>query len=123
MAHYVDGFVIPLPKKHLNAYRRLAQKAGEVWRDHGALDFKECVGDDLNVKMALSFPRGIKTKPGETVLFSYIVFKSRASTRSRQRKGDERPASCEDDGSKGNAIRCEADDVRRIQDHSRSLNL
>ena len=65
-------------KKHLNAYRRLAQKAGEVWRDHSALDFKECVGDDLNVKMALSFPRGIKTKPGETVLFSYIVFKSRA---------------------------------------------
>ena len=78
MAHYVDGFVIPLPKKNLNAYRRLAQKAGEVWRDHGALDFKECVGDDLNMKMALSFPRGIKTKPGETVLFSYIVFKWRA---------------------------------------------
>ena len=78
MAHYVDGFVIPLPKKNLNAYRRLAQKAGEVWRDHGALDFKECVGDDLNVKMGLPFPRGIKTEPGETVLFSYIVFKSRA---------------------------------------------
>jgi len=78
MAHYVDGFVIPLPKRRLNAYRRLAQEAGEVWRDHGALDFKECVGDDLNVKMPLSFPRGIKTKPGETVLFSYIVFKSRA---------------------------------------------
>ena len=78
MAHYVDGFVIPLPKKHLKAYRRLAQKAGEVWRDHGALDFKECAGDDLNVKMALPFPRGIKTRPGETVLFSYIVFKSRA---------------------------------------------
>jgi Uncharacterized conserved protein len=78
MAHYVDGFVIPLRKKHLNAYRRLAQEAGQVWRDHGALDFKECVGDDLNVKMGLSFPRGIKTRPGETVLFSYIVFKSRA---------------------------------------------
>ena len=78
MAHYVDGFVIPLPKKNLNAYRRLAQKAGQVWRDHGALDFKECVGDDLNVKMGLPFPRGIKTKPGETVLFSYIMFKSRA---------------------------------------------
>jgi len=77
MAHYVDGFVIPLPRKNLTAYRRLAQKAGKVWRDHGALDFRECVGDDLNVKMALSFPRGIKTKPGETVLFSYIVFKSR----------------------------------------------
>lgn len=78
MAHYVDGFVIPLPRKNLGAYRRLAQKAGKVWRYHGALDFRECVGDDLNVKMALSFPRGIKIKPGETVLFSYIVFKSRA---------------------------------------------
>ena len=78
MAHYVDGFVIPLPKKNLTAYRRLAQKAGKVWRDHGALDFKECVGDDLGAKMTLSFPRGMKTKPGETVLFSYIVFKSRA---------------------------------------------
>ena len=63
MAPYVDGFVIPLPKKNLTAYRRLAQKAGKVWRDHGALDFKECVGDDLGGKMALSFPRGINTKP------------------------------------------------------------
>ena len=78
MADYVDGFVIPLPKKNLNTYRRLAQKAGRVWKDHGALEFRECVGDDLNVEMGLSFPRGIKTKPGETVLFSYIVFKSRA---------------------------------------------
>jgi len=77
MAHYVDGFVIPLPKKNLTAYCRLAQTAGKVWREHGALDFRESVGDDLNVKMALSFPRGINTKPGETVLFSYIVFKSR----------------------------------------------
>ena len=78
MAHYVDGFVIPLPKANLNTYRRLAQKAGRVWKDHGALEFRECVGDDLSVEMRLSFPRGIKTKPGETVLFSYIVFKSRA---------------------------------------------
>ena len=78
MANYVDGFVIPLPKKNLNTYRRLAQKAGRVWKDHGALEFRECVGDDLNVEMGLSFPRGIKTKPGETVLFSCIVFKSRA---------------------------------------------
>ena len=78
MANYVDGFVIPLPKKNLTTYRRLAQKAGGVWKDHGALEFCKCVGDDLNVEMGLSFPRGIKTKPGETVLFSYIVFKSRA---------------------------------------------
>ena len=78
MAHYIDGFVIPLPKKNVNAYRRMAQKAGRVWRDHGALEFRECVGDDLNIKMGLPFPRGIKTTPGETVLFSYIVYKSRA---------------------------------------------
>jgi uncharacterized protein YbaA (DUF1428 family) len=77
MAHYIDGFVIPVPKKNINAYRRMAGKAGKVWRDHGALEFRECVGDHLNVKMCLSFPRGIRTKPGETVLFSYIVFKSR----------------------------------------------
>jgi uncharacterized protein YbaA (DUF1428 family) len=78
MAHYVDGFVIPLPKKNVNTYGRMAKKASKVWRDHGALEFRECVGDDLNVKMGLPFPRGIKTKPGETVLFSFIVFKSRA---------------------------------------------
>jgi uncharacterized protein YbaA (DUF1428 family) len=78
MAHYIDGYVIPIPKKNVNTYRRGAKKAGRVWRDHGALEFRECVGDDLNVKMGLPFPRGIKSKPGETVLFSYIVFKSRA---------------------------------------------
>ena len=78
MPHSVDGFVLPIPKKNLNAYRRMAQKAGKVGRHHGAVEFRECVGDDLNVKMRLPFPRGIKLKPGETVLFSYIVFKSRA---------------------------------------------
>jgi uncharacterized protein YbaA (DUF1428 family) len=78
MAHYIDGFVIPVPKKKINAYRRMAGKAGKVWRDHGALEFRECVGDDLNVKMCLSFPRGIRTKPGETVLFSYTCL-SRAA--------------------------------------------
>src|SRR5262245_23307962 len=78
MATYVDGFVIPLPKKNLNTYRRLAQKVGRVWKDHGALEFRECVGDDLNVEMRLSSRSGIKTKQGESVLFSYIVFKSLA---------------------------------------------
>jgi len=87
MAHYIDGFVIPVPKKKINAYRRMAGKAGKVWRDHGALEFRECVGDDLNVKMCLSFPRGIRTKPGETVLFSYIVFKSRGHRDPWNRKG------------------------------------
>jgi uncharacterized protein YbaA (DUF1428 family) len=75
---YVDGFVLPVPKKNLPAYRRMAQKAGKIWREHGALEFRECVGDDLKVKMGTSFPRKIKVKPGETVLFSWIVFKSRS---------------------------------------------
>jgi len=75
---YVDGYVLPVPKKSLQAYRRLAQKAGKIWREHGALEFRECVGEDLNVKMGTPFPRRIKLKPGETVMFSWIGFKSRA---------------------------------------------
>lgn len=75
---YVDGYVLPVPKKNLRAYARMAGKAGKVWRDHGALDYKECAGDDLKVKFGVRFPRIMKLKPGETVVFSYIVFKSRA---------------------------------------------
>ena len=75
---YVDGYVLPVPKKNLAAYRRMALKAGKVWIDHGALEVRECAGDDLQTKMAVSFPRTIKLKPGETVVFSWIVFKSRA---------------------------------------------
>jgi uncharacterized protein YbaA (DUF1428 family) len=78
MANYVDGFVVPVPKKNLQAYRRMAQKAGKVWRDHGALEFRECVADDVKVGKWTSFPRSVKRKPSETVVFSYIVFKSRA---------------------------------------------
>jgi uncharacterized protein YbaA (DUF1428 family) len=78
MAKYVDGFVLPVPKKNMAAYRRMAQKASKIWREFGALDYKECAGDDLNVNVGLPFPRGIKTKPGETVVFSYIVYKSKA---------------------------------------------
>ena len=75
---YVDGFVVPIPKKNLPSYRTIAKKAGRIWRDHGALDYVEATGDDLRVKMGMMFPRMVKTRPGETVLFSYIVFKSRA---------------------------------------------
>jgi uncharacterized protein YbaA (DUF1428 family) len=76
---YVDGFVIPIPKGNLAAYRRMARLGGRVWKDHGALEFRECVGDDLNVKgMGTPFPRRLALKRGETVLFSFIVFKSRA---------------------------------------------
>jgi uncharacterized protein YbaA (DUF1428 family) len=75
---YVDGFVVPVPKKKLNAYRRMAKMAGKVWRDHGALEFCECVADDVKVGKRTSFPRSVKRKPGETVVFSWIVYKSRA---------------------------------------------
>ncbi len=75
---YVDGYVLPVPKTNLQAYRRLAQKAGKIWREHGALEFRECVGEDLNVKMGAPFPRRIKLKRHETVVFSWIGFKSRA---------------------------------------------
>ncbi len=75
---YVDGFVIPIPKKNLPAYRRMAAAAGKIWRDHGALDYKECVGNDLQTKYGMPFPRLAKLKRGETVLFSYIGYKSRA---------------------------------------------
>jgi uncharacterized protein YbaA (DUF1428 family) len=74
---YVDGFVIPLARKNLPAYRRMARKAGRIWREHGALEFRECVGDDLNVTMGAPFPRKLRLKRGETVLFSWIVFRSR----------------------------------------------
>ena len=75
---YVDGCVLPVPKKRLAAYKRLAGKAGRIWREHGALGYQECVGDDLGVKFGLPFPRLVKPKAGETVVFSWIVFKSRA---------------------------------------------
>ena len=78
MPNYVDGFVVPVPKKKLPAYIRMAKKASKIWKEHGALDYKECVGDDLNIKFCMPFPKGIKLKAGETVFFSYIVYKSRA---------------------------------------------
>ena len=75
---YVDGFVIPVPKKNLKAYRALALKSGKIWREHGALEVRECVADDVKVGKWTSFPQSVKLKPGETVAFSWIVYKSRA---------------------------------------------
>ena len=75
---YVDGFVVPVPKKSLEAYRSMAKKAGKVWRDHGALEFREYVAEDVKVGKRTSFPRSVKLKPGETVVLSWIVYKSRA---------------------------------------------
>ena len=75
---YVDGFVVPVPKKNLEAYRRMAKTAGKVWRDHGALEFREYVAEDVKVGKRTSFPRSVKLEPGETVVFSFISYKSRA---------------------------------------------
>lgn len=75
---YVDGFVLSVPKKRLAEYKRIASKAGKIWMEHGALEYRECVGDDLNIKMMVPFPKMAKSKPGETVVFSWIVYKSRA---------------------------------------------
>jgi len=74
---YVDGYVVPVPKKNVEAYRSMAQKAGKVWRDHGALEYIECVADDVKPGKVTSFPQSVKLKPGETVVFAYIVYKSR----------------------------------------------
>src|SRR5690242_12159016 len=75
---YVDGFVIPVPKKQLAAYRKMSVKAGKIWKEYGALDYKECVGDDLKVKWGTPFLKLAKAKPGETVVFSWITYKTKA---------------------------------------------
>ncbi|MGA9340993.1 MAG: DUF1428 domain-containing protein [Rhodanobacteraceae bacterium] len=75
--NHVDGFVVPVPKKNLAAYRRLSRRAGKIWREHGALAFRECVGDDVKPGKLTSFPQAVKLKPYEVVVFSWIVFKSR----------------------------------------------
>ena len=77
MAKYVDGFVLPVPKKALPAYRRMAQKAGRIWKEHGALEFVECVADDVKPGKVTSFPQSVKLKAGEVVVFSYITYSSR----------------------------------------------
>ena len=78
MARYVDGYVMPIPKKNVAAYRRMATKASRVWRDHGALEYRECSGEDLSPAFGIPFPKLLKTRARETVVFAWVVFKSRA---------------------------------------------
>jgi uncharacterized protein YbaA (DUF1428 family) len=75
---YVDGYVLPIPKKNLKIYRRIAQKAGKIWREHGALEYRECTGDDMKCDFAVPFTKLAKAKPGETVILAWIVYKSKA---------------------------------------------
>jgi uncharacterized protein YbaA (DUF1428 family) len=74
---YVDGIVVPVPKKKLAAYRRMADKSGQIWREHGALSYVEAVADDVKPGKHTSFPQSVKLKPGETVVFCYITYRSR----------------------------------------------
>lgn len=78
MANYVDGFIVPVPKKKVKEYVALAKKAAKVWKKYGALEYVECIADDVKVGKVTSFPRSVKRKGSETVVFSYIVYKSRA---------------------------------------------
>ena len=78
MALYVDGFLIALPRRKIEVYRRIALKAGKIWKEHGALEYRECIGDDLKAKYTGVFRKGLKLKAGETVVFSWIIYKSRA---------------------------------------------
>lgn len=77
MARYVDGFVVPLPKKNIAAYRLMARKAGKVWREHGAISYIECIGDDVKPGKLTSFPQSVKLKADEVAIFSWSVYKSR----------------------------------------------
>src|SRR5688572_19575526 len=77
MAKYVDGFVLPVPRKNVEAYRKIAKMAGKVWKDYGALEYIECIADDVKKGKHTSFPQSVKLKSGEVVFFSWIVYKSR----------------------------------------------
>ena len=77
MPNYVDGFILPIPKKNIEAYRRMARKAGKVWREHGALEYVECLADDVKPGEVTSFPQSVKLEPDETVVFAWITYESR----------------------------------------------
>ncbi len=78
MANYVDGFLVPVPKKNMAAYKKIAKLMGKVWREHGALEYNECVGDDVPKGKVTSFPQSVKLKSGEVVIFSWVVYKSKS---------------------------------------------
>ena len=113
MGKYVDGFVLPVPKANLEAFRRMAEDAGKVWREYGALDYVECVADDVKPGEITSFPQAVKLEPDETVVFAWIVYEFARAPRSGQRAGHEGP---EDDrhGSQVHAVRRQAHVLGRL---------
>ena len=119
---YVDGYVLPVPKKNLVAYRRIAQQAGKLWRKYGALEFRECVGDHLKTQKIKSFPALVKPKRGETIVFSWITFKPAPHRDSVNAKVMKDPAIAKMMKEK-NALRFEAHGLWRIQGHGRRLEI
>jgi uncharacterized protein YbaA (DUF1428 family) len=95
---YIDGFLLPVPKSKVKTYLNISRKAGKVWKEHGALEYREAVGDDLKIKMGMPFPKAARAKAGETVVFSWIVYKSKAHRDSVNKKvmKDQRIASMMD---------------------------
>ena len=120
MTHYIDGFIIPLPKNKIDDYRRIAQKAGEVWRDRGALEYVECVGEDVDAKNQVPFPHLINSTPDETVVLAWIVFKSRAHRDEVNAKVMKDPRLAAMDPN-ANAARLQTNGLRRIRSPRRGL--
>ena len=119
---YVDGFVLPVPKKKVEAYKRMAKKAGKVWREHGAIEFKECIADDVPMGKLTSFPRSVKRKPNETVIFSYIVYKSRAHRDRVMAKVMQDKRIADMMKIKDHPVRRETDDPWRLQGAGRGMS-
>jgi uncharacterized protein YbaA (DUF1428 family) len=94
MPEYVDGFVLCVPKKNMAAYKKMAAFGAKIWKKHGAIDYRECVGEDMKVKFGVPFPKMMKPKTGETVVFSYITYKSRKHRDSVNAKVMKDPALC-----------------------------
>ena len=120
---YVDGFLLAVPKRKLQAYVDISKKAGKIWKEHGALEYRECAGDDLKIKMGVPFPKVAKAKPGETVVFSWIVYKSRKHRDSVNAKVMKDPRLQVDDGSEEDAVRHEAHVDGRLRGRGRSLTV
>jgi uncharacterized protein YbaA (DUF1428 family) len=95
MSHYVDGFVLPVPTENLAAYQTMAEKGAKIWLEHGALEYRECVADDTDVKFGVPFPAGISAQPGETIVFAWIVFQSREHRDEVNAKVMQDPRLCE----------------------------
>jgi uncharacterized protein YbaA (DUF1428 family) len=119
---YVDGFIIPLPRKNISAYLAMAKKCGKIWKEHGALEYRECIGDDVPKGKRTSFPRSVKLKGNEAVVFSWIVYKIARRARYDHEEGDGRQAHEANDGHEQVALRRQTHDLRRLQDARRHIS-